>query len=221
MAKIAVMLVDDHTVVRQGLGILLGAEPDITVVAEAADGWQALELARVTRPAVVLMDLAMPGLNGIEAMRGLLAESPQTKVIVLTSYSEEQYVKDAIEAGAMGFLLKESAGNDLVRAIREVHGGNAFFSPVIARRLRDQTRSSAHPDGRGLTARESQVLQLIADGCPNKKIAAELGISIKTVEKHRQQVMNKLGIHHIAGLTRFVLSRSGADLGLQERASFH
>ncbi len=210
MRIISVLLVDDHTVVRQGLGLLLGAEPDIKIIGEAADGLQAVELARNCRPDVVLTDIAMPVLNGIEATRTIVAEAPRTKVVVLTSYSNDEYVRQAIEAGAVGFLLKESAANDLVKAIREVHSGNAFFSPAIARRLRDQTRHAAQPETRTLTVRESQVLQLVADGCPNKKIAAELGISIKTVEKHRQQVMNKLGIHHTAGLTRFVLSQPPA-----------
>ncbi len=213
MATISVLLIDDHTVVRQGLGLLLSAEPDITIVGEAADGMQGVELARKLKPDVVLTDLAMPVLNGLEATRAIVGEAPHVKVVVLTSYSNDEYVRQAIQAGAVGFLLKETAANDLVGAIREVHRGNAFFSPVIARRLRDQTRNAAQPDARALTARESQVLQLVADGCPNKKIAAELGISIKTVEKHRQQVMNKLGIHHTAGLTRFVLSQNtGNDL---------
>lgn len=207
MRIISVLLVDDHTVVRQGLGLLLGAEPDIKIAGEAADGLQAIELAKKLQPDVVLTDIAMPTLNGIEATRTIVAEVPHTKVVVLTSYSNDEYVRQAIEAGAVGFLLKETAANDLVKAIREVQGGNAFFSPVIARRLRDQSRNAAQPESRTLTARESQVLQLVADGCPNKKIASELGISIKTVEKHRQQVMNKLGIHHTAGLTRFVLSQ--------------
>ncbi len=218
MARISVLLVDDHTVVRQGLSILLGAEPDIQVVGEAPDGRQAIELARATKPAVILMDLALPTLNGVEATRAILAEAPQTKVIVLTSYSDDEFVRQAIEAGAVGFLLKETAANDLTKAIREVFNGNAFFSPPIARRLRDQSRDAASPEARSLTIREAQVLQLIADGCPNKKIAAELGISIKTVEKHRQQVMNKLGIHHTAGLTRFVLSKTAANPQLPSRA---
>jgi DNA-binding NarL/FixJ family response regulator len=128
-------------------------------------------------------------------------------------------VRQAIEAGAVGFLLKETAAAELLKAIREVHSGNAFFSPPIAKRLRDHTRNAGAPEKEVLTLREAQVLQLIADGCPNKRIAAELGISIKTVEKHRQQVMNKLGIHHTAGLTRFVLNRAATRPDLPPRRS--
>jgi len=217
MPRITVMLVDDHTVVRQGLCVLLSAEPDLHVVAEAADGNQAVELAKATRPTVVLMDLALPILNGVEATRKILAHLPDTKVIVLTSYNDDDYVKQAIEAGAVGFILKETAATELLKAIREVHCGNAFFSPAIARRLRDQSRNAANPERQVLTSREAQVLQLIANGCPNKRIAAELGISIKTVEKHRQQVMNKLGIHHTAGLTRFVLNKASQHPDLPPR----
>lgn len=217
MSRITVMLVDDHTVVRQGLCALLSTESDLQVVAEAADGRQAVALARSAKPAVVLMDLALPLLNGVEATRAILAQAPETKVIVLTSYSDHEYVRQAIEAGAVGFVLKETAAGELLRAVREVHGGNAFFSPAIAKRLRDQTRNAANPEKQMLTSREEQVLQLIANGCPNKRIAAELGISIKTVEKHRQQVMNKLGIHHTAGLTRFVLNKAVAHPYLPPR----
>lgn len=208
MAMISVMLVDDHTVVRQGLAALLRAEPDLQVLAEASDGRQAIELARSQRPAVVLMDLALPMLNGIDATRAIISAVPDTKIIVLTSYSDDDYVQQAIEAGAMGFVLKETAATELLTAIREVFCGNAFFSPPIARRLRDRNRNAGTSQADTLTLREAQVLQMIADGCPNKKIAVDLGISIKTVEKHRQQVMNKLGIHHTAGLTRFVMNRS-------------
>lgn len=211
------MLVDDHTVVRQGLCALMSAEPDLQVVAEAADGRQAIALARTAMPSVVLMDLALPMLNGVEATRAILAQAPETKIIVLTSYSDDEYVRQAIEAGAVGFILKETAATELLRAIREVYTGNAFFSPAIAKRLRDQTRNAANPERQSLTSREEQVLQLIANGCPNKRIAAELGISIKTVEKHRQQVMNKLGIHHTAGLTRFVLNKTSTHPFLPAR----
>ncbi len=217
MKKITVLLVDDHTVVRQGLRALLCAEEDMEVVGEAENGRQAVMMARKTPPDVVVMDVAMPLLNGLEATRQILKLVPNTKVLVLTSYGDDDCVQQLMEAGASGYLIKQTAANDLLKAIREVQRGNAFFSPAIAKRLRDQCRqafSSGQPARKGveLTSRESEVLQLIAEGFSNKQIAAELCISIKTVEKHRQQVMNKLNIHDVAGLTRYAISK-----GLVER----
>jgi len=212
------MLVDDHTVVRQGLRALLAAEMDMQVVGEAENGRQAVTLAAKTTPDVVLMDVAMPLLNGLEATRQILKGLPETKILVLTSYGDEDCVTQMMHAGASGYLIKQTAANDLLKAIREVQRGNAFFSPMIAKRLRDQCRdtyASTQPGGRTceLTSRESEVLQLIAEGFSNKQIASELSISIKTVEKHRQQVMNKLNIHDVAGLTRYAISK-----GLVERS---
>ncbi len=212
MKKIAVLLVDDHTVVRQGLRALLSSEEDIEVVGEAENGRQAVVLARKTPPDVVVMDVAMPLLNGLEATKQILKLVPTAKVLVLTSYGDDECVQQLMQAGAVGYLIKQTAANDLLKAIREVHRGNAYFSPTIAKRLRDQCReaftsgqSSRRPGE--LTSREAEVLQLIAEGFSNKQIAAELCISIKTVEKHRQQVMNKLNIHDVAGLTRYAISK--------------
>jgi DNA-binding NarL/FixJ family response regulator len=217
MRKIAVLLVDDHTVVRQGLRALLAAEGDIEVISEAENGRQAVMLARTTPPDVVVMDVAMPLMNGLEATRQILKHVPDTKVLVLTSYGDDDCVQELMKAGAAGYLNKQTAATDLLKAIREVQRGNAFFSPAIAKRLRDQCRdafSNGQTSKRSgeLTSREAEVLQLIAEGFSNKQIAAELGISIKTVEKHRQQVMNKLNIHDVAGLTRYAISK-----GLVER----
>ncbi len=212
MKKINVLLVDDHTVVRQGLRALLRAEEDIEVIGEAENGRQAVMLARKTPPDVIVMDVAMPMLNGLEATRQILRNTPNVKVLVLTSYGDDECVEQMMHAGACGYLIKQTAANELLKAIREVQRGNAFFSPSIAKRLRDQCRnafstgSSARKGGE-LTSRESEVLQLIAEGYSNKQIAAELAISIKTVEKHRQQVMNKLNIHDVAGLTRYAISK--------------
>src|SRR5258707_8938376 len=217
MRKVSVLLVDDHTVVRQGLRALLSAEEDIEVIGEAENGRQAVMLARKTPPDVVVMDVAMPLLNGLEATRQILKALPSSKVLVLTSYGDDECVQQLMQAGASGYLIKQTAANDLLKAIREVQRGNAFFSPSIAKRLRDQCReafSSGQPARKSvdLTSREGEVLQLIAEGSSNKQIAAELAISIKTVEKHRQQVMNKLNIHDVAGLTRYAISK-----GLIER----
>ena len=213
MEKIRVLLVDDHTVVRQGLRALLEAEPDITVVGEAETGRQAVQLAKKHLPEVVVMDIAMPMLNGLEATRQIIKEVPRAKVLMLSSYSDDEYVEQLTEAGAAGYLLKQTAATDLIKAIREANKGNAFFSPAISRRLLQHCRDAFTNPGltqkrsNPLTSRESEVLQLIAEGRANKQIAAELCISIKTVEKHRQQVMNKLNIHDVAGLTRYAISK--------------
>ncbi len=223
MKKINVLLVDDHTVVRQGLRALLKAEEDIEVVGEAENGRQAVGLARKTPPDVVVMDVAMPLLNGLEATRQILRFSPTTKILVLTSYGDDDCVQQLMQAGASGYLIKQTAANDLLKAIREVQRGNAYFSPAIAKRLRDQCReafSSGQPTKKSgeLTSREAEVLQLIAEGFSNKQIASELTISIKTVEKHRQQVMNKLNIHDIAGLTRYAIAKGMVERNVPSMA---
>jgi len=212
MRKIRVLLADDHTVVRQGLRALLAAEEDMEVIGEAENGRQAVMLAKKTPPDVVVMDVAMPLLNGLEATRQILKGVPRAKVLVLTSYGDDDCVTQMMDAGASGYLIKQTAANDLLKAIREVQKGNAYFSPAIAKRLRDQCREAfttgQSPRKAGeLTSREAEVLQLIAEGFSNKQIAAELSISIKTVEKHRQQVMNKLNIHDVAGLTRYAITK--------------
>jgi DNA-binding NarL/FixJ family response regulator len=213
MQRIKVLLVDDHTVVRQGLRALLAVEGDIEIVGEAENGRQAIQMVKKLLPDVVLMDIAMPVLNGLEATRQITRALPLTKVLILSSYSDDAYVQQMTEAGAAGYVIKQSAADDLLKAIREAKKGNAFFSPTIAKRLREQCREAfasgvpakKRPDY--LTSREAEVLQLIAEGRANKQIAADLCISIKTVEKHRQQVMNKLGIHDVAGLTRHAIDK--------------
>ena len=213
MQKITVLLADDHTVLRQGLRALLVAEADIEVVGEADNGRQAVQLVRKFLPDVVVMDIAMPLLNGLEATRQITREVPSTRVIMLSSYSDDEYVEQLTDAGAIGYLLKQTAATDLLKAIREAKQGNAYFSPAISRRMLDHYRQafmSGQPirkAGESLTSRECEVLQLIAEGKTNKQIAAELCISIKTVEKHRQQVMNRLNLHDIAGLTRYAIAK--------------
>jgi len=213
MKKINVLLADDHTVVRQGLRMLLDGEADMSVVGEADNGLQTVQMARKLRPDVVVLDVAMPHLNGLEVTRRITRDLPDTRVLVLSSYSDEEYVRQLTEQGACGYLVKQTAATDLVKAIREAHKGNAFFSPSISRRFLEQCRDAFNrgnptPKKTGrLTAREAEVLRMIAEGLANKQIAAQLGISIKTVEKHRQQVMNKLGIHDVAGLTRHAITK--------------
>ena len=213
MEKIRVLLADDHTVVRQGLRVLLEAGQDITIVGEAETGREAVRLASKHLPDIVVMDVAMPMLNGLAATRQLVKEVPTVKVIILSSYGDDEYVRQSTAAGASGYLLKQTAASDLVKAIHEVMRGHAFFSPAISKQLLDHYREaslSGKPDqasGIYLTTREAEVLQLVAEGKQNKQIAAEMCISIKTVEKHRQQVMDKLNIHDVAGLTRYAISK--------------
>jgi DNA-binding NarL/FixJ family response regulator len=221
MSNISVLLVDDHNIVRQGLKALLTAEGDITVAAEAQTGREAVQLAAKLHPEVVVMDLAMPLLNGWEATRQILKVAPSAKILVLSTYDSEGHVQQAITAGAAAYLIKQTAAADLVKAIREVRKGNAYFSPPIAQRLREKTYlagSGTNPEPTvpdvELTLREAEVLQLIAEGFANKQIAAELGLSVKTVEKHRQQVMNKLDIHDTASLVRHAAAKGIIEANL-------
>ncbi len=211
--KITTLLVDDHTLIRQGLRLLLQAENDIVVVGEAQDGRQAVEMVVRLRPAVVVMDIAMPLLNGLEATRQILDLVPATRVLILSAHSDEEYVERVTGLGAVGYLLKQSSLEDLAAAIRTAHAGKIYISPAIS--LRPRTRLGAAPRVRGkphlrtplrLTTREAEVLQLIAEGKANKQTAAELCISVKTVEKHRQSLMTKLDIHDVAGLTRYAIA---------------
>lgn len=212
MKKITVLLADDHAVVREGLRLLLEKEADIQVVGEASNGRQSVREAKRLKPNVVLQDLAMPQLNGLEAARQIAREVPSARVLILSAYNDDAYVEHAIEAGAAGFLMKETVGEDLLRAIREIASGNAFFSPPVARRLLKQWQEK-FPDGSSvsakaakLTSRQTEILQLIAEGYATKQIAGLLELSIKTVEKHRQDLMNTLNIHNIASLTRYAVS---------------
>ena len=213
MPKTTLLLADDHTVVRQGLRALLQAEPDIQIAGEADTGRQAVQLAKSLKPDVVVMDIAMPGLNGLEATRQITREVPGTKVIILSSYGEDEYVAQLTEAGATGYLLKQTASGDLLKAIRDVSLGNPAFSPAISKRLLEYYRTAfshgkpVKPTGVHLTSREIEVLQLIAEGKANKEIAADLGISAKTADKHRQHLREKLNIHDIAGLTRYAMTK--------------
>ena len=224
MKKINVLLADDHTVVRQGLRALLEAEGDMRVVGEADNGREAVQLTRRLLPDVVVLDVAMPLLNGLEATRQIARDLPGVKVLILSSYSDDEYVQQLTEEGACGYLVKQTAANDLLKAIREAQKGNAFFSPSISRRLLEQCREAfvrgapVRKRTTRLTSREAEVLQLIAEGQANKQIAAELSISIKTVEKHRQQVMNKLNIHDVAGLTRHAIAKGIIETDLRRRA---
>jgi DNA-binding NarL/FixJ family response regulator len=211
--QITVLLADDHRVVREGLRELLKMSGDIVVVGEAGTGREAVRLARDLQPEIILMDISMPELNGLEATRQILAARPEAKVIFLTAHDDGAYVERVSTIGAAGFLEKATSTETLAKAVREVAAGNAYFSPAIARRLRAWRRQRQVGDGQAkagspqLTSREAEVLQLVTEGWVNKQVAAQLGLSNKTVEKHRQRLMDKLNIHDIAGLTRYALAR--------------
>jgi DNA-binding NarL/FixJ family response regulator len=221
MKPITVLLAEDHTIVREGFRRMLELEPDLKVIGEAQDGRQAVALAKKLRPDVVVMDIAMPLLNGLEATRQVLKNFPATKVLMLSAHSDDAYVQNATESGARGFLLKQTSAHEVCQAIREIHQGKTFFSPVVSRRLDrlhlhkaglpGKSRATATP----LTSREMEVLQLVAEGRANKETAAELGIGIKTVEKHREHLMAKLDIHDTAGLTRYAISAGIIESSVQ------
>lgn len=216
--SISVVLVDDHLVFREGLRSLLEVHPDIRVVGEAGTGRQAVELTAKLRPDVVLMDIAMPSLNGIEATRQILAVLPTTRVLALSAHGDDEYIIRAVDAGVAGCLVKQTSAQAVVAAIREVNRGGAAFSASVARRLRTTAEYAGHnfkrtQSSRSLTSREIEVIQLIAEGRPNKQVAECLHISIKTVEKHRQNLMDKLNIHETAGLTRYAIAEGIVEGG--------
>jgi DNA-binding NarL/FixJ family response regulator len=218
---ITVLLADDHAIVRQGLSALLTADGHFTIVGQARTGREAVDLARTLQPEVILMDIAMPVLNGLEATRQILAANPAAKVVILSAHSDEEYIERMCAAGVAGFIEKQTSSEILATAICEVAAGKVFFSPSIARRMHNDERKPRDRDGllktngSRLTSRESEVLQLVAEGSANKQVAAELGISIKTVEKHRQHLMDKLNIHDTAGLTRYAISAGVIESSVQ------
>jgi DNA-binding NarL/FixJ family response regulator len=221
MTPITVLLAEDHEIVRQGLRKLLETERDIEVVGEAATGRQAVTLARRLQPNVVVMDIAMPLLNGLEATRQVRAALPATKVLILSAHSDDAYVEEVTALGATGYLIKQTSAQFLSTAIREVHQGKTFFSPAIAKQMGNHYQKSPGRAGwlkkqsDRLSTRETEVLQLIAEGTANKQIAVELNISIKTVEKHRQSLMEKLSIHDTAGLTRYAIAAGVIESSVQ------
>jgi len=215
MYRITVLLAEDHTIVRKGLRALLEAEAGIAVVAEAEDGRAAIRLAQQRRPDVVVMDISMPGLNGIEATRLIKAQLPDTKVLILTRHTDETYVHAILEAGAAGYIVKKAAPVELIAAIRAVYHGDVFLGPEAAGIvMADNDWATPTPEDRytTLTPREREVLQLVAEGHPNREIADVLHISVKTVENHKASLMNKLGVHSTAELTQYAIRRGVISL---------
>jgi DNA-binding NarL/FixJ family response regulator len=210
---ITILLAEDHVVVRQGLSSLLKADGRFLVVGEARTGREAVDKARELTPDVILMDIAMPILNGLEATRQILAVNPAARIMILSAHSDDEYITRMNEVGAVGFLEKQSSAEVLTKAIHEIAMGRRYYSPETVRRFRNHEQASLTREGRPkvdrerLTRREAEVLQLVAEGMANKQMAVELNISIKTVEKHRQRLMDKLDIHETAGLTRYAIKQ--------------
>jgi two-component system response regulator NreC len=210
--SVRILLADDHTLLRQGLRHILESSPDFEIVAESSSGIEAVEAARQHRPDVAIVDVAMKELNGIEATSQIIKHSPQTAVLILSMYNDERYVLRAVKAGARGYVLKNSAGEELIHAIQNVQRGMAFFSPAVARifqdgvvRLRDARDTTDRYES--LTDRERQVYQLLAEGNSNKDIANRLNLSLHTVETHRWRIMEKLDLHSTAELVLSAVRR--------------
>ena len=203
--KIRVLLADDHTILRRGLRMLIDSQADMEVIGEARTGREALAETRRLEPDVVIMDISMPDLNGIESTRQICDELLRTKVVALSMHKDSVYVREILRAGARGYLLKESEDDDLLKAIRSVHRGEAFLSPAISDAvLTDYRRHVSNPVDL-LTGREREILTLVADGKTNKEIANSLGLSVYTVESHRGSVMEKLNLHNTGDIVRFAL----------------
>jgi DNA-binding NarL/FixJ family response regulator len=212
MGMIRILLADDHTVMRAGLRLLLERQPDMVVVAEAADGRQALSLVESETPDVAVMDIAMPILNGIETTRQIAAKRPELPVVILSMHSDESYVMRALKAGAKAYLLKDSAEADLIRAVRAVREGKSFFSPAVSRMLLEdyvhQLQQRGEEDSYELlTTRERELLQLLAEGKSNKDVANLLNVSVYTVETHRAHILQKLGLHTVPDLILYAVRK--------------
>jgi two-component system, NarL family, response regulator NreC len=205
MRRIRILLADDHAVVRQGFKMILGAQPDMEIVGEAANGREAVELAEQLKPDIVVMDVAMPELNGIEATRRLVGALPHARVIALSMHKDSVYVREILRAGARGYLLKDSGAEDLVRAIRAVAGGESWLSPAVSNAVLDDYRRHVTNPIDLLTSREREVLQMLAEGKTNKEVAVVLNLSVYTVDAHRGRIMEKLNLHSINELVRFAV----------------
>ena len=210
--SIRILLADDHTVMRNGLKLLLERQPNFEVVGEAADGREAVELAANTKPDVVVMDVAMPHLNGVEAARQIAARSPQTAIAILSMHSDESYVIRSLKAGARAYLLKDSAEADLIGAIHAIMEGKSFFSPAVRRILKEDyvhqlAEMGAEDSYELITNREREVLQLVAEGKSNKEVANLLNLSLYTVETHRTHILQKLNLHSVPELILYAVRK--------------
>lgn len=207
MSKIRVLLVDDHAILRAGLKALLATYPDIEVVGEASDGAEAIQQVKAHKPDIVLMDISMPGMNGLTATRYILEAYPEVRIIILTQYDSKEYVLPLLQLGAAGYVLKQCADTDLIKAIRAVYAGDSFLYPPVARTLLESYlgKEENHDPDAHLTPREREILVLVAQGYTNRQIAEILHISPKTVDVHRSRLMKKLDLHNVADLTRYAI----------------
>jgi two-component system response regulator NreC len=216
--KIAILIADDHTLLRSGIRALLEDEADMVVVGEADDGREVVRLADQLKPNVILMDIAMPLLNGLEATRQIKREHPEINVLVLTMYDHEEYFRQMLEAGASGYIIKRAAAHELVAAIRAVYNGEAILSPAITRLLledylvRRDSSAKEEDDPNALSSRESEVLQLIAEGKTSREIAEILNLSVKTVQSHRTNMMQKLGLHDRGDVIKYAIQKKIIEL---------
>jgi DNA-binding NarL/FixJ family response regulator len=215
--KTKVLLVDDHRLFRQGLRLLLEGSNDVQIIGEADTGRSAVVLARNLVPDLVIMDIGMPDLNGMDATRHIIAANPDVKVIALTTHSDKRYVLEILDAGAKGYVLKADAADDLLRAIRVVRNGQMYLCPAVAGAVVDSRKappgSEASPAPVALAPREREVLQLLSEGHSSKEIAGRLSLSPRTVEGHRRRIMGKLHLHSIADLTKFAIREGLTTLG--------
>ena len=209
--KIHILLADDHAVVRQGFKMILAAQPDMEIVGEAGNGREAVELAGTLQPDVIVMDVAMPELNGIEATRRLADSSPRTRVLALSMHKDSVYVREILRAGARGYLLKDSIASDLLAAVRAVARGEGYLSPGVSDAVLDDYRRHVTDPIDLLTSREREVLQMIAEGKTNKEIAGALNLSVYTVDAHRGKIMEKLNLHSIGEMVRFAVRNGLID----------
>lgn len=210
-STIKILLADDHTIVRQGLKLILAAHHDLEVVGEAANGREAVEMAATLKPDIVLMDVAMPELNGIEATRRIVQATPRLRVLVLSMHKEAVYVREILKAGARGYILKDAIDTELVNAVRSVARGDGYISPAVSGALLNDYRQNVTNPLDLLSSREREVLQLIAEGKTNKEIAVRLNLSVYTVDSHRSKLMEKLNLHNTGELVRFAVKSGLVD----------
>ena len=211
MKRIRILLADDHAVVRRGFQMILAEQSDMEIVGEAGNGREALELAAKLKPDVVVMDVAMPELNGIEATRRMAESAPHARVLALSMHKDSVYVRETLRAGARGYLLKDSVAADLVNAVRAVAAGEGYLSPAVSDAVLDDYRRHVTNPIDLLTSREREVLQMLAEGKTNKEIAAVLNLSVYTVDAHRGRIMEKLNVHSINELVRFAVRNGLID----------
>lgn len=206
-----ILLADDHAIVRQGLKLILGAHADLKVIGEASNGKEAVELAQQLKPDIVLMDVAMPEVNGIEATKLIVKANPRARVLVLSMHKEAVYVREILKAGARGYILKDAIDTELLSAVRSVAKGDGYVSPAVSGALLNDYSQKSNDPADTLSAREREVLKMIAEGKTNKEVATQLNLSVYTVDSHRGKIMEKLNLHSTGELVRFALKHGLSD----------